>query len=230
MPNGKICRDDHSNSRSKLHLRCLGGIFDLKLISESGLTRKTLSHETGLFDFVVDFCSNGGKYLIKTKFILFDSEEVIMSLEGKKAPDFTLEGSDGKKHSLKDYAGKTVIVYFYPKDNTPGCTKEACGFRDSIQEISGLNAVVLGVSKDSIASHNKFIGAFNLPFVLLTDPETAMMQAYGAFGEKVMCGKKSMGIIRSTVVIGPDGVVKKHWEKVAKAEVHPEQVLKYLKG
>ena len=153
-----------------------------------------------------------------------------MSLEGKQAPDFTLEGSDGKKHSLKDYAGKTVIIYFYPRDNTPGCTKEACGFRDSIQEISGLNAVVLGISKDSIASHNKFIDAFNLPFVLLTDPETTMMQAYGAFGEKVMCGKKSMGIIRSTVVIGPDGVVKKHWEKVAKAEAHPEQVLKYLKG
>jgi len=184
----------------------------------------------GLFSFVVDICVKGGKYLIKTKFILFILEDAAMSLEGKKAPDFTLEGSDGKKHSLKDYTGKTVIIYFYPRDNTPGCTKEACGFRDSIEDISGLNAVVLGVSKDSIASHNKFIGAFDLPFVLLTDPETTMMQAYGAFGEKVMCGKKSMGIIRSTVVIDPDGVVKKHWEKVAKAEVHPEQVLKYIKG
>jgi peroxiredoxin Q/BCP len=153
-----------------------------------------------------------------------------MSLEGKKAPDFILEGSDGKKHSLRDYSGKTVIIYFYPKDNTPGCTKEACGFRDSIQEILDVNAVVLGVSKDSIASHNKFIGAYSLPFVLLTDPDTIMMQAYGAYGEKVMCGKKSMGIIRSTVVIGPDGVVQKHWPKVAKAEQHPEQVLKFIKA
>ncbi|HQB39565.1 MAG TPA: peroxiredoxin, partial [Deltaproteobacteria bacterium] len=88
----------------------------------------------------------------------------------------------------------------------------------------------LGVSKDSIASHGKFIAAHNLPFVLLTDPDTTMMQAYGAYGEKVMCGRKSMGIIRSTVVIGPDGIVKKQWAKVAKAEQHPEQVLTYLKG
>jgi len=153
-----------------------------------------------------------------------------MSLEGKQAPDFTLDGSDGKKHSLKDYAGKTVILYFYPKDNTPGCTKEACGFRDSNTELAALGVVVLGVSKDSIASHNKFATAHNLPFVLLTDADTTMMQAYGAYGEKVMCGKKSMGIIRSTVIIGPDGIVLKHWTKVAKAEQHPEQVLKYIKG
>ena len=153
-----------------------------------------------------------------------------MSLEGKKAPDFILEGSDGKKHSLKQYAGKTVVIYFYPKDNTPGCTKEACGFRDSYKELAGMGAIILGVSKDSIASHTKFIGSFTLPFVLLSDPDTLMMQSYQAFGEKIMCGRKTTGIIRSTVVIGPDGIVKKHWAKVAKAEQHPEQVLNYLRG
>jgi len=153
----------------------------------------------------------------------------MMSLEGTQAPDFTLQGSDGKQHTLKQYAGKTVIIYFYPKDNTPGCTKEACGFRDSNQKLRENGIVLLGVSKDSIASHNKFIDAFGLPFVLLSDPDTTMMQAYEAFGEKVTCGKKTIGIIRSTVVIGPDGIVKKHWPKVAKAEQHPGQVLEYLK-
>ncbi|MBT1071328.1 peroxiredoxin [Pelotalea chapellei] len=152
-----------------------------------------------------------------------------MSLEGKKAPDFLLEGSDGKQHSLKEYLGKRVVIYFYPRDNTPGCTKEACGFRDSYQELTGDNTVLLGVSKDSTASHNKFITAFNLPFVLLTDPDTTMMQAYGAYGEKTACGRTTMGIIRSTVIIGPDGIVQKQWPKVAKAEQHPAEVLKYLK-
>jgi peroxiredoxin Q/BCP len=151
-----------------------------------------------------------------------------MSLEGKKAPDFSLEGSDGKQHTLKDYAGKTVIIYFYPKDNTPGCTKEACGFRDSYSELLDRGIVLLGVSKDSLASHGKFIGTFSLPFPLLSDPDAAMMQAYGAFGEKVMYGKKTTGTIRSTVVIGPDGIVKRHWAKVAKAEEHPAQVLEYV--
>ncbi|NVN89289.1 MAG: peroxiredoxin [Desulfuromonadales bacterium] len=152
-----------------------------------------------------------------------------MSLEGKQAPAFSLEGSDGKQHTLAEYAGKTVVIYFYPKDNTPGCTKEACGFRDNHQRLTSNDIVLLGVSKDSIASHNKFISSFELPFVLLTDPDTSMMQAYGAFGEKVACGKTTIGIIRSTVVIGPDGIVKKHWPKVAKAEQHPAQVLEYLK-
>ncbi len=151
-----------------------------------------------------------------------------MSLEGKKAPEFTLEGSDGKQHSLSEYAGKTIVIYFYPKDNTPGCTKEACGFRDNHGKLSAHDIVLLGVSKDSIASHNKFISALGLPFVLLSDPETTMMQAYGAFGEKVACGRKTVGIIRSTVVIGADGIVKKQWPKVAKAEQHPAQVLDYL--
>ena len=153
-----------------------------------------------------------------------------MSLEGKKAPDFSLEGSDGKQHSLKTYSGKTLVIYFYPKDNTPGCTKEACGFRDRYKELTDKGIVLLGVSKDSVASHGKFITNYSLPFVLLSDPDTSMMQAYGAFGEKVMYGKKSLGTIRSTVVIGPDGIVKKQWAKVAKAEQHPDQVLEYLRG
>jgi len=151
-----------------------------------------------------------------------------MSLDGQKAPDFSLDGSDGKRHSLTDYSGKTVVIYFYPKDNTPGCTKEACGFRDLYDELAAKGVVVLGVSKDSIASHGRFISSFNLPFVLLSDPDTSMMQAYGAFGEKVLYGKKSVGTIRSTVVIGPDGIVKKQWAKIAKADQHPAQVLDFL--
>jgi peroxiredoxin Q/BCP len=153
-----------------------------------------------------------------------------MSLEGNKAPEFLLEGSDGKQHSLKQYAGKTVVIYFYPKDNTPGCTKEACGFRDNYKELTDKGIVVLGVSKDSLAAHSKFITNYALPFILLSDPDFKMMQAYEAYGEKVMCGKKTVGTIRSTVIIGPDGMVKKQWAKVAKAEQHPAQVLEYLRG
>lgn len=153
-----------------------------------------------------------------------------MSLEGNKAPEFVLQGSDGKAHSLSEYSGKTVVIYFYPKDSTPGCTKEACGFRDNYQELQDKGIVLFGVSKDSLDAHNKFIGNHKLPFVLLTDPDTSMMQAYQAFGEKVTCGKKSMGIIRSTVIIGPDGIVKKHWKKVSKAEQHPQEVLQQLRA
>src|SRR5512138_18040 len=109
-----------------------------------------------------------------------------MSLEGTKAPEFTLAGSDGREHRLADYAGKTVVIYFYPRDNTPGCTREACEFRNLQPVLADLNAVVLGVSKDSLKSHNKFIRDFSLPFVLLSDPDLTMMRAYGAYGEKVM--------------------------------------------
>jgi len=153
-----------------------------------------------------------------------------MSLEGKPAPPFALSGSDGKTHALEEYRGKTVILYFYPRDNTPGCTKEACGFRDLHATLAGMNAVVLGVSRDSLKSHDKFIGDFRLPFLLLSDPEAKVMEAYGAFGEKVMYGKKTTGTIRSTVVIGPDGRVVKQWAKVAKAETHPAEVLEFLTG
>ena len=151
-----------------------------------------------------------------------------MSLEGQKAPEFELEGSDGIRHSLGRYSGKTIVIFFYPKDNTPGCTKEACGFRDGYNQLLDKNIVLLGVSKDSIASHGKFISTYNLPFTLLSDPDTTMMTAYGAFGEKVMYGKKTTGTIRSTVVIGADGIIKRHWAKVAKADQHPAQVLDYL--
>lgn len=152
------------------------------------------------------------------------------NLEGKSAPAFSLPGSDGEIHSLTDYAGKTVILFFYPKDNTPGCTKEACGFRDGHAEILSMDTVVLGVSKDSLKSHGTFVEKFSLPFVLLSDPEKTMIDAYGAWGEKTFMGKIGLGIIRSTVVIGPDGVVEKHWEKVTRAEPHPGQVLEYLRS
>ena len=153
-----------------------------------------------------------------------------MSLEGKNAPGFELQGSDGKVHRLGDYAGKIVVLYFYPRDNTPGCTKEACGFCDLKPQLDSLHIALLGVSKDSLKSHDKFIADFGLPFALLSDPDAKMMQAYGAFGEKVQYGKKSMGTIRSTVVIGPDGKVVKHWAKVAKAEAHPQEVLDFLQS
>jgi peroxiredoxin Q/BCP len=150
-------------------------------------------------------------------------------LEGKNAPDFSLQGSDGKTHTLKDYAGRTLVIYFYPKDNTPGCTKEACGFRDLYGDLQGINAALVGVSKDSLASHDKFIGKFGLPFTLLSDPDATIMQTYGAFGEKTMYGKKVQGTIRSTVIVGPDGTVVKHWPAVKKAEAHPQEVLEFLK-
>jgi len=153
-----------------------------------------------------------------------------MISEGSAAPGFRLSGSDGKEHSLSDYRGKTVVIYFYPRDNTPGCTKEACGFRDNHALLENLNAVVLGVSKDSLKAHDKFIKDFSLPFILLSDPELGMMKAYGAYGEKVMYGKSVEGVIRSTVVIGPDGTVIKHWKKVAKAESHPQDVIKFLQS
>jgi peroxiredoxin Q/BCP len=151
-----------------------------------------------------------------------------MISEGAAAPEFRLSGSDGQEHSLSDYRGKTVVIYFYPRDNTPGCTKEACGFRDNQALLEDLNTVVLGVSKDSLKSHDKFIKDFNLPFTLLSDPDLAMMKEYGAYGEKVMYGKTVEGCIRSTVVVDPDGIILKHWRKVAKAESHPADVIKFI--
>jgi len=148
--------------------------------------------------------------------------------EGKSAPDFSLAGSDGKTHSLKDYKGKTVVLYFYPKDDTPGCTKEACGFRDDHAVLKKKGIVILGVSKDSIASHNKFIDKFKLPFVLLSDEDLAVMKKYGAWGEKLMYGKPVMGTIRSTVIIDAKGHVAKHWAKVANAEEHPAEVRAFI--
>ena len=150
--------------------------------------------------------------------------------EGKAAPSFTLTDAAGKQVSLDDFAGKNLVLYFYPKDDTPGCTKEACGFRDSWKEIQKLGAVVVGVSADGAESHQKFIAKYKLPFALLSDPDKKMMTKYGAFGEKVLYGKKSMGVIRSTVWIGPDGKVKKHWARIPKAEAHPDKVLEALRA
>ncbi len=150
------------------------------------------------------------------------------NLEGQEAPAFELDGSDGRKHALKDYAGRTVVLYFYPRDNTPGCTKEACGFRDLHCRLAKLDAVVLGVSKDSRASHDRFIRDFQLPFVLLSDPGAEVLRLYGAWGEKSIYGKTSVGAIRSTVIIGPDGIVRKHWQTVKDAATHPADVLEFL--
>ncbi|MGG7060080.1 thioredoxin-dependent thiol peroxidase [Clostridium nigeriense] len=147
---------------------------------------------------------------------------------GNLVPDFTLSGSDGKKHKLSDYRGKKVVLYFYPKDNTPGCTTEACDFRDSINEIHNLNAIVLGISKDNLNSHNKFIEKFNLPFILLSDEEKVVCQLYDVIKEKNMYGKKVLGIERSTFIIDEEGKLKKEFRKV-KVKGHVEQVLSELK-
>jgi peroxiredoxin Q/BCP len=150
--------------------------------------------------------------------------------EGKKAPAFTLPDASGAKVSLADYAGQHVIVYFYPRDDTPGCTKEACGFRDDMRDLEKANAVVIGISPDTPESHAKFAKKYKLPFTLLSDPDRKVMAKYGAFGEKMQYGKKIVGVIRSTVWVGPDGKVIKHWKKVADAAKHPAQVLSALSG
>jgi peroxiredoxin Q/BCP len=150
--------------------------------------------------------------------------------EGKTAPAFTLSDANGKSVTLADLAGKDVVLYFYPKDDTPGCTKEACGFRDLWKDIQKAGAVVLGVSADGGESHKKFAAKYKLPFTLLSDPDRKTMKAYGAYGEKMMYGKKTVGVIRSTVWIGPDGKVRKHWARVADAAKHPEQVLEALRA
>ena len=147
---------------------------------------------------------------------------------GKKAPAFTLDSSDGGKVKLADLAGKIVVLYFYPRDNTPGCTVEAEGFRDAVPALEKLGAVVLGVSKDSIASHCKFRDKYKLSFPLLTDADGKVMEAYGAWGDKVMYGKKMKGIIRSTVVIDADGKVYKHWPKVS-VKGHAAEVVAAVK-
>jgi peroxiredoxin Q/BCP len=134
---------------------------------------------------------------------------------GKKPPAFTLASSEGGKVKLGDFAGKPVVIYFYPRDNTSGCTLEAQEFRDAIPELAELGAVVLGISKDSIESHCKFRDKHSLTFPLLSDPDGTMLEAYGAWGDKVLYGKKSKGIIRSTVLVGRDGKVAKHWPKVS---------------
>ena len=146
---------------------------------------------------------------------------------GDKAPDFSLVAHDGSRCKLSTLRGKTVILYFYPRDDTPGCTKEACGFRDAIADLEAAGAVVLGVSPDSPESHARFREKYSLPFTLLADPDHAVAERYGAWREKTMYGKKTLGIARSTFIVGPDGRVAKVFKAVRTA-VHAEQVLKAL--
>ena len=148
---------------------------------------------------------------------------------GDQAPPFTLADSSGKQVLLEDFAGRNVILYFYPRDDTPGCTKEACGFRDAWSGLQELGVVVLGVSADDAASHTKFAAKYRLPFTLLSDPDHTVMTAYGAYGPKTMYGKQVVGVIRSTVWIGPDGRVRRHWARVANAAEHPDNVLAALR-
>ena len=146
---------------------------------------------------------------------------------GNKAPSFTLMGDDGKEYSLEEYKGKKVLLYFYPKDNTPGCTKEACSLRDCNSEIIKRGVTIMGVSKDSIQSHNKFREKHGLNFILLSDPDKTVHMAYGALVEKKLYGKISLGTIRMTFLIDENGNIEKIWNKVAVAP-HGEDVVKYL--
>ena len=152
-----------------------------------------------------------------------------MSIEiNKLAPDFKLMGSDGKEHSLSDYKGKNIVLNFYPKDNTAGCTTEACDFRDNIQSFHDLNAIILGVSRDSLASHDKFITKLSLPFVLLSDPDETVCKLYDVIKEKNMYGKKYMGVERSTFLINKEGILIEEFRKV-RVKGHIEKVLDKLK-
>jgi len=146
---------------------------------------------------------------------------------GQKAPAFSLKDQDGKTVKLSDFKGQRVVLYFYPKDNTPGCTTEACDFRDEASALKKAGAVVLGVSMDSEASHQKFIKKFTLNFPLLVDADHAVADKYGAWGEKKMYGKAFMGLIRSTFLIGADGKLEKVWPKV-KVDGHVKEVLEAL--
>jgi thioredoxin-dependent peroxiredoxin len=148
--------------------------------------------------------------------------------EGDQAIDFTLEATNGETVSLSDFKGKNVVLFFYPKDQTPGCTREACDFRDAYQEFSDLNTVILGISKDSIASHQKFIEKQNLPFLLLSDPEGEVCEKYGVIKDKNMFGRKYKGIERSTFVIDKDGKIAKAYRKVKVAD-HVQEVLQFVK-
>ena len=146
---------------------------------------------------------------------------------GTKAPEFTLPDKDGNPVSLTDFAGKKVVLYFYPKDNTPGCTRQACAFAGAYEEFEKINVVVIGVSKDSAASHQKFAEKHGLPFILLSDPELTAIQAYGVWQEKKLYGKVSMGVVRSTFVINENGMIEKAMPKV-KPDTNAAGILEYL--
>jgi len=146
-----------------------------------------------------------------------------------KAPDFSLKDKDGKIHKLSDYEGKWKVVYFYPKDDTPGCTKEACGFQDNYKIYKEKEIEVIGISKDSVESHTKFVKKYDLNFTLLADPEKKVIQEYGAWGKKKFMGREFDGVFRISYLIDPDGIVKKVYEKV-KSDVHATEILEDWKS
>ena len=150
------------------------------------------------------------------------------ALVGKKAPDFNLEAGDGQMVTMADFAGKNVVLYFYPKDMTPGCTTEACDFRESHQSFAELDTVIVGVSPDPKEKHERFIAKYDLPFLLLSDPEHTLSEAYGVWVLKKNFGKEYMGVERSTFVINKEGEVVKEWRKV-KVKGHVEEALTYIK-
>ncbi len=146
---------------------------------------------------------------------------------GMKAPDFTLPDKDGNPVSLSDFSGKKVVLYFYPRDNTPGCTRQACAFAEAFEDFKKINTVVIGISKDSAASHQKFAEKYGLPFILLSNPELTAIQAYGVWQEKKNYGKVSMGVVRSTFIIDENGMIEKVMPKV-KPDTNAAEVLAYL--
>ena len=148
---------------------------------------------------------------------------------GTKAPDFTLLDKDGNTVSLADFTGKRVVLYFYPRDNTPGCTRQACAFAQNFEDFRRQDIVVIGISKDSVASHLKFAQKYDLPFILLSDPELQAIQAYGVWQEKKLYGKVSMGVLRSTYLIDENGMIEKVMSKV-KPDTNAEELLAYLNG
>lgn len=148
---------------------------------------------------------------------------------GMKAPDFTLFDKNGESVSLSDFAGKKIVLYFYPKDNTPGCTRQACAFAQSYEAFKTQDAAVIGISKDSVASHQKFAEKHALPFVLLSDPELQAIQAYDVWKEKKLYGKVSMGVVRTTYVIDEQGMIEKVMPKV-KPDTNAAEILAYLAG
>ncbi len=159
---------------------------------------------------------------------IFERTDIMLE-SGCKAPEFSLPDKDGNIIKLSDFKGKKVILYFYPKDSTPGCTKQACGFRDNFSEYEKLNATVIGISKDSIKAHTNFILKQELNFILLSDTELEAIKAYDVWQEKKNYGKVSMGVVRTTYVIDENGIIEKVFNKVKAAE-NPEEVLEYLKN
>ena len=148
---------------------------------------------------------------------------------GTKAPAFELPDQNGEMHTLEEYKGKKVILYFYPRDNTPGCTRQACAFAAAYEDFKAMDAAVIGVSKDSAASHQRFAEKHGLPFVLLSDPELTAIQAYGVWQEKKLYGKVSMGVVRTTFIIDEQGRIEKVMPKV-KPDTNAAEILSYLRG